>query len=107
MQKDVRYDRQIRLWGDEGQSRIENANICVLGSSALACEIMKNLVLAGIRSVQIVDAARIVAPDFGSNFFLDGEIGEPRAKAVVKLLKVYFNSVFTESSGRTPLSTSL
>uniref|UniRef100_A0A915Q0N9 NEDD8-activating enzyme E1 regulatory subunit n=1 Tax=Setaria digitata TaxID=48799 RepID=A0A915Q0N9_9BILA len=83
---DVRYDRQIRLWGDEGQSCIEHTSVCVLSASALGCEIIKSLVLAGIKSVYIVDSAIVCKPDLGSNFFLDDEIGQPRAKAAMRLL---------------------
>ncbi|MCP9258807.1 NEDD8-activating enzyme E1 regulatory subunit [Dirofilaria immitis] len=86
MQDDIRYDRQIRLWGDEGQSCIKNANVCVLGASALGCEIIKSLVLAGIKSVHIVDSAIICKPDLGNNFFIDDEIGQPRAKVALRLL---------------------
>ena len=46
-QNQIRYDRQIRFWGDEGQSSIQQARICVFGLSALASEILKSLVLAG------------------------------------------------------------
>uniref|UniRef100_A0A8R1Y0Y6 NEDD8-activating enzyme E1 regulatory subunit n=1 Tax=Onchocerca volvulus TaxID=6282 RepID=A0A8R1Y0Y6_ONCVO len=86
MQDDPRYDRQIRLWGDEGQSCIEHASVCVLGASALGCEIIKSLVLAGIKSVYIVDSAIICKPDLGNNFFIDDEIGQPRAKVALRLL---------------------
>ncbi|VDL83449.1 unnamed protein product [Nippostrongylus brasiliensis] len=47
---EVRYDRQLRLWGEEGQSSIARTSVCVLGSSALGTEIVKSLVLAGIHS---------------------------------------------------------
>ncbi|VDO41449.1 unnamed protein product [Onchocerca flexuosa] len=86
MQDDPRYDRQVRLWGDEGQSCIEHASVCVLGASALGCEIIKSLVLAGIKSVYIVDSAVICKPDLGNNFFVDDEIGQPRAKVALRLL---------------------
>ncbi|VIO90515.1 ThiF family protein [Brugia malayi] len=85
MEDDARYDRQIRLWGDEGQSCIEHASVCVLSASALGCEIIKSLVLAGIRSVYIIDSAVVRKPDLGNNFFVD-EIDEPRAKAALRLL---------------------
>lgn len=87
-EKDVRYDRQLRLWGDEGQFCIERANICILGSSALASEIVKNLVLAGIRYVYIVDDASITEPDLGNNFFLESsDLGQTRAKVTLRYLK--------------------
>ncbi|EFO21305.1 hypothetical protein LOAG_07183 [Loa loa] len=86
MQENARYDRQIRLWGDEGQSCIEHASVCVLSVSALGCEIVKSLVLAGIKSVYIIDSAVIRKPDLGNNFFVDGEIGQPRARVALRLL---------------------
>ncbi|CAG9533545.1 unnamed protein product [Cercopithifilaria johnstoni] len=86
MQDDARYDRQIRLWGDEGQSSIEHASVCVLSASALGCEVMKNLVLAGIKSVYIIDSAVISKPDLGNNFFVGDEVDQPRAKAALRLL---------------------
>ena len=30
-----RYDRQIRLWGQQGQARLEKTRVCVLGSGML------------------------------------------------------------------------
>lgn len=84
-----RYDRQVRLWGDEGQICVEHASICMLGSSALATEILKNLVLTGVQSVHIIDSALVTNPDVGNNFFVEEEeIGEPRAKVAVRWLKV-------------------
>lgn len=88
MRDEARYDRQLRLWGDEGQACLERASVCMLGSSALGCEILKSLVLAGIKSIYIVDSERIVNADFGNNFFVQGEIGHSRAKATLKLLLV-------------------
>ncbi|EJW78557.1 ThiF family protein [Wuchereria bancrofti] len=73
MQNDARYDRQIRLWGDEGQSCIEHASVCVLSASALGCEIIKSLVLAGIRSVYIIDSAVELNPSVEGGF----DIGNP------------------------------
>lgn len=112
--KEIRYDRQIRLWGDHGQSSIEASSVCVLGSSALGCsvflyyflnfagfslmhlyrflsasEILKNLVLAGVHKVCIVDDARVQNPDLGQNFFLTlDDLGKFRAERVAENLKV-------------------
>jgi len=30
--KDKRYDRQIRIWGKDGQHKLETANVCLLGA---------------------------------------------------------------------------
>uniref|UniRef100_A0A1I7YAJ1 NEDD8-activating enzyme E1 regulatory subunit n=1 Tax=Steinernema glaseri TaxID=37863 RepID=A0A1I7YAJ1_9BILA len=83
-----RYDRQIRLWGDDGQECIQKATVCMLGSSALACEVLKNLVLAGVKFVRLVDSAVVTMPDLGNNFFIEKKhLGEPRAKVTLELLK--------------------
>ncbi|KHN86272.1 Nedd8-activating enzyme E1 regulatory subunit [Toxocara canis] len=90
----TRYDRQLRLWGDEGQASIERASVCMLGSSALATEILKSLVLAGIKSVHIVDSALVTNPDVGNNFFVEQyEVGQPRAKVSLRWLKELNSSV--------------
>lgn len=86
--EDIRYDRQLRLWGDEGQYCIEHASVCMLGSSSLACEILKSLVLAGVKRIHVVDSALVTNPDLGNNFFVELEdVGQPRAKVTVKHLK--------------------
>ncbi|KAJ2312174.1 NEDD8-activating enzyme E1 regulatory subunit, partial [Coemansia sp. RSA 2702] len=39
------YDRQLRLWQKDGQAALERARVVVVGSSTLASESLKNLVL--------------------------------------------------------------
>lgn len=87
--ENYRYDRQIRLWGDQGQISIGQASVCVLGSSSIASEILKNLVLAGIKSFHIIDDAKVSQPDLGQNFFIrDIDLGKLRAAVVTQLLLV-------------------
>ena len=53
------YDRQIRLWGVKAQERLRSAKILLIGMKALANEIAKNLVLAGVGSLTILDHEQI------------------------------------------------
>ncbi|KAI1714631.1 thiF family domain-containing protein [Ditylenchus destructor] len=69
-QASVRYDRQVRLWGEEGQQSIQQASVCVLGSSALATEILKSLVLAGVGKFRVIDDAVIGESDL-KNVLMD------------------------------------
>ncbi|CAJ0596817.1 unnamed protein product [Cylicocyclus nassatus] len=102
---EVRYDRQLRLWGEEGQNSIARTSVCVLGSSALGTEILKNLVLAGVHSVCIVDSAFVQTPDLGQNFFLKkSDIGRPRADATIEYLKELNPSVQCDSLLLSPLN---
>ena len=63
--------------------------MCVFGSSTLASEILKNLVLAGINRFHVVDDALVELTDLGQNFFISQEdVGKPRAGVITKMLKV-------------------
>ncbi|KAI1815296.1 hypothetical protein GGS20DRAFT_544360 [Poronia punctata] len=76
------YDRQIRLWGMQAQQKIQAANILLISMRALANEIAKNLVLAGIGSLTIIDDHVVTEADLGAQFFLSEEnIGQNRAEA--------------------------
>ena len=71
------YDRQIRLWGAQAQERIRNAHILLVSLRALGTEIAKNLTLAGISSLTIVDDEPVTEEDLGSCYFLrDEDIGK-------------------------------
>lgn len=74
----AQYDRQIRLWGQKAQERIRSANILLISLRALGTEIAKNLTLAGISSLTIVDDEPVTDEDLGAQFFLrDADIGQP------------------------------
>ena len=79
----MRYDRQLRLWGPDGQARLAAASVLCHGSSAVAAEVLKNLILPGIGSVHIVDATLVGERDLGQNFFLQpAHLGLFRGQAV-------------------------
>ncbi|EEY22635.1 DNA damage tolerance protein rad31 [Verticillium alfalfae VaMs.102] len=78
------YDRQIRLWGMKAQEKIRGANILLITMKALANEVAKNLVLAGIGSLTICDGDVVTEADLGSQFFLAADhslVGQNRAQA--------------------------
>ena len=78
------YDRQIRLWGVAAQAKIQSANILLITIKALANEVAKNLVLAGVGSLTILDDAVVSESDLGAQFFLsesDNVVGQNRAQA--------------------------
>jgi ubiquitin-like 1-activating enzyme E1 A len=76
------YDRQIRLWGVQAQEKIRNANILLITMKALANEVAKNLVLAGIGSLTIIDHETVTETDLGAQFFISAaDVGKNRAEA--------------------------
>jgi len=82
------YDRQIRLWGLDAQKRLRAAKICLIGMRGLGCEVAKNLVLAGIKSMKIVDAAAVSTEDATSQFLAPRDkIGSNRAEASLDRLQ--------------------
>ncbi|KAF6201185.1 hypothetical protein GE061_005632 [Apolygus lucorum] len=86
-EKSKKYDRQLRLWGDHGQSALESCHICLINATGLGTEILKSLVLPGIGGFTIVDGKKITEEDIGANFFLDiDSIGKPRAQVSTQLL---------------------
>ena len=49
------YDRQIRIWGAGVQKRLMEAKVLVLGCTPLAAEVTKNVVLAGVGNLSLID----------------------------------------------------
>ena len=81
--KTMRYDRQLRLWGDEGQTLLENSTVCLFNATTLGCEILKNLILPGVGKVSIVDNRNVTLEDIQTNFFLSShDIGGSIAPSV-------------------------
>ncbi|WFD02541.1 hypothetical protein MOBT1_001225 [Malassezia obtusa] len=83
-----RYDRQLRLWNTSGQAALEHARVLVVGASALAGQILKNLVLPGLGAFTVLDDARVAERDIGTNFFLDAaaSVGRPYAEELARLV---------------------
>ncbi|XP_054164449.1 NEDD8-activating enzyme E1 regulatory subunit-like [Oppia nitens] len=87
-EKSKRYDRQLRLWGDSGQQALESSHVCLVNANALGTEILKSLVLPGIRAFTIIDNNIVTEEDVGNNFFLltEDSIGKNRGKVTTELL---------------------
>lgn len=82
------YDRQIRLWGMEAQQRMRNTNILLVGLNGLANEVSKNLILAGLGSITLLDPGVVAESDVESQFFLrEEDLGRSKAEAVCKRLQ--------------------
>ncbi|GAA5812811.1 hypothetical protein MFLAVUS_006270 [Mucor flavus] len=76
------YDRQIRLWGLDAQQRIGKADILIAGVRGLSDEVCKNLALAGVASITLLDHENVTEADLGAQFFLTEEnIGQNKAEA--------------------------
>uniref|UniRef100_A0A673A857 NEDD8-activating enzyme E1 regulatory subunit n=1 Tax=Sphaeramia orbicularis TaxID=375764 RepID=A0A673A857_9TELE len=89
--KEQKYDRQLRLWGDHGQESLENAHVCLINATATGTEILKNLVLPGIGAFTIVDGHIVSGEDYQHTVFVKhltiGFILQNRAQAATELLQ--------------------
>ncbi|XP_071452426.1 SUMO-activating enzyme subunit 1 [Hetaerina americana] len=82
------YDRQIRLWGVESQKRLRAANVLLIGLKGLGAEVCKNIVLAGVKSVTLLDNEPLAEEDFGTQFLAARvDIGKNRAESSVTRLR--------------------
>ena len=82
------YDRQIRLWGLDAQKRLRASRVLVAGLRGLGCEVAKNLVLAGVKSLRVLDDAALAAEDLESNFLCPvDKVGANRAETAVERLQ--------------------
>uniref|UniRef100_M4C0D9 NEDD8-activating enzyme E1 regulatory subunit n=1 Tax=Hyaloperonospora arabidopsidis (strain Emoy2) TaxID=559515 RepID=M4C0D9_HYAAE len=80
-----KYDRQLRLWGLEGQRRLSHTHVLLLGSCATAAEALKNLVLPGVQRFTVVDDQFVTQADVTNNFFVSSDsIGMSRSETVAK-----------------------
>ncbi|KAI6858147.1 hypothetical protein KC323_g7113 [Hortaea werneckii] len=94
------YDRQIRLWGAQAQERIRSANILLVSLRALGTEIAKNLTLAGISSLTIIDNEAVTEEDLGTQYFLrEEDVGKSRAEAAIPRIQELNPRVTVKAGG--------
>lgn len=101
--QEERNNRQIILWGANGQEAVDNAHIVVLGSDCVASEFLKNIVLHGFGNVTIIDDANVNKEDIMSNFLVDAnDLGKPRAESVANLLRELNDTIKVEAKVKSP-----
>lgn len=61
---------------------MRNSKILLAGLNGLGCEVAKNIILAGVKSVTFLDHRHVSELDFSSQFFIPhNEMGKFRAEA--------------------------
>ncbi len=76
------YDRQIRLWGAASQQKIFEGRVLAIGVCGVMAETLKNLALAGVGRLEVVDDGIVSVNDVGSNLLFGREsVGLNRALA--------------------------
>jgi len=90
--------------GHEAQKKMMNANVLIVGLSGLGVEIAKNIILAGVKSVTLLDPSPVTSFDCGANFyFQESDIGKPRAATCIgRLAELNQYVPISLASGDTP-----
>ncbi|KAH7624317.1 hypothetical protein Ndes2526B_g00502 [Nannochloris sp. 'desiccata'] len=98
------HSRQLAVYGKESMRRMATANVLIIGLNGLGCEIAKNVILAGLKSITLHDRAAVTLRDLGSQFYLnESDIGRNRAEACREQLQG-LNTAVPVSSSSTDLS---
>lgn len=86
----IRYDRQIRLWGKTTQQRLMETEVRMLDLRGVDAEIAKNLVLAGIKSLKVLNTTQTIrAADLRNNLLVQkGNASMTCEEAGVEALRV-------------------
>lgn len=85
---EVRYERQIRLFGSEGQKRIERATALVVGAGGLGSSVSTYLAVAGIGLIIIVDGDVVEESNLNRQILhWTRDIGRPKAVSAAETIK--------------------
>uniref|UniRef100_A0A1A7YCK2 SUMO-activating enzyme subunit 1 n=1 Tax=Iconisemion striatum TaxID=60296 RepID=A0A1A7YCK2_9TELE len=78
----AQYDRQIRLWGLDAQKRLRGSRVLLAGLGGLGAEVAKNLILAGVKGLTLLDHEQVSEESCRAQFLAPVSAqGQNRAKA--------------------------
>ncbi|XP_037124399.1 SUMO-activating enzyme subunit 1 [Syngnathus acus] len=78
----AQYDRQIRLWGLDAQKRLRGSRVLLAGLGGLGAEVAKNLILAGVKGLTLLDHEKVTEESCRAQFLVPvTEQGRNRAEA--------------------------
>lgn len=70
---DSLYSRQRYVLGDGAMHKLAKANVLIVGLGGVGIEVAKNVILAGVKSVTLLDNTICTVEDLGTQFFLRQE----------------------------------
>ncbi|XP_036417254.1 SUMO-activating enzyme subunit 1 [Colossoma macropomum] len=78
----AQYDRQIRLWGLEAQKRLRGSRVLLVGLRGLGAEVAKNLILAGVKGLTLLDHEQVTEESRRAQFLIPVDAdGQNQAQA--------------------------
>ncbi|XP_034926042.1 SUMO-activating enzyme subunit 1A [Populus alba] len=90
-QETALYDRQIRVWGADAQRRLSKSHILVYGMKGTITEFCKNIVLAGVGSLTLVDDRAVTEEALSANFLMPPDENACSGKTLAELCRDSLN----------------
>lgn len=86
--KDNMYLNQIKVIGNELQSKLNSYSVFIVGSGAIGCEHLKNFSMIGIGNIIITDMDTIERSNLSRQFlFRNSDVGKSKAEVAVDRAK--------------------
>lgn len=70
-----KFDRQIALFGEEGQAKIAAAKVAVVGAGGLGSHVVQQLALLGVRRFDVIDSEELA--DTNRNRYVTARFDDP------------------------------
>ncbi|XP_068666373.1 SUMO-activating enzyme subunit 1B-1-like [Aristolochia californica] len=84
-QETALYDRQIRVWGVDAQRRLSKSHVLVSGMSGTVAEFCKNIVLAGVGSLTLMDDRVVTEQSFLANFLVPPDESKHSGRSLAEI----------------------
>src|SRR5690349_17066621 len=85
-----RFDRNIRFFGEEGQNRLRNTHVAVVGMGGLGTHVVQQLALLGVGTLTVIDGEELDVSNknryIGSRFD-DPVPGTPKTAIAERLVR--------------------
>jgi ThiF family len=86
---DSRFDRNIRFFGTDGQERLHNATVTVIGAGGVGSHVVQQLAFLGVGSINVVDAEELAETNrnrYVTCQFSDPVPGTPKVDIAERLI---------------------
>lgn len=82
-----RYQRQVALIGEQGQEKIQNAKVMIIGLGGIGCPAAQYLVASGVGRIALVDNDRVAYSNLHRQIlFTQDDVGFNKAEIAKKVL---------------------
>ncbi len=82
------FDRNIRVWGENKQKKIEKASVLIVGIGGLGAAVSEILVRSGVGKIIIVDSGKVDEPDLNRQIiYTKKDVGEFKVNIAASKLK--------------------